>query len=202
MSKITPRLQKAVRFATAAHAGHYRKGTTVPYINHLLRVMNTLLDKGYPEDVAIAGLLHDCVEDAGVHPNSIEEKFGSRVLELVLSATEPAKIPGNPTKADGSWSSRKEHTFHLLESIQDEEVLAVAIADKLDNMQAIALDVKVIGDQLWKRFNAPKEKQAWYYSGLADIFEAKTPACSTAFAELSSEFSSLVKQVFVHQPLH
>lgn len=200
MSNTTPRLQSAIQFATAAHAGQYRKGTNILYINHLLSVMATLQEKGYSEEVAIAGLLHDCVEDVGVLPEIIEDKFGPRIKELVLSATEPAKIPGNPAKANRSWASRKQHTFHVLEHLHDEEMLAIAIADKLDNMHAIARDVQQIGNDLWKRFNAPKEKQALYYSGLARIFEAKTPNCSTAFSELSKEFSDLVNRVFGHQP--
>lgn len=196
MNSVTPRLQEAIQFATAAHAGQYRKGTNVLYINHLVSVMAILQEKGYSDEVAIAGLLHDCVEDVGVLPEIIEEKFGPRILELVLSATEPAKIPGNPAKANGSWAARKKHTFKVLENMQDEDMLVIALADKLDNMYAIARDVESFGDALWKRFNAPKEKQAWYYSGLAKIFEAKVPICSTAFAELSKEFSGLVNRVF------
>jgi (p)ppGpp synthase/HD superfamily hydrolase len=187
---------RAIRFAKAAHAGQFRKGTSIPYIDHLLRVMNTLTAMGYPEDVGIAGLLHDCIEDVGVHPEVIKERFGENVMELVLSATEPAKIPGNPDGVQQDWQSRKEHTFQVLEAMEDEHKLVIALADKLDNIQCIAGDLEELGDALWDRFNAPREKQAWYYKGLARIFQRKTERLSPAYQSLSAEFSSMVKEVF------
>ena len=44
----------------------------------------------------------------------------------------------------------------------------LVMADKVSNLRSIAADYLAIGDELWKRFNAPVEKQAWYYSGIQD----------------------------------
>jgi hypothetical protein len=70
------------------------------------------------------------------------------------------------------------------------------LADKLSNMRSIAHDYEKIGDELWKRFNAPKEKQAWYYGGLQDaLFSMQLyPECAQSYWEFVSRY----KDVFVH----
>lgn len=44
----------------------------------------------------------------------------------------------------------------------------LCIADKVANLRSLYRDYKIVGDELWQRFNAPKEMQAWYYSALND----------------------------------
>ena len=62
-----------------------RKETTIPYIAHLLAVAATVLEYGGSEDMAIAGLLHDAVEDQGGEPRlgDIRNHFGGRVADIV-----------------------------------------------------------------------------------------------------------------------
>ena len=69
------------------------------------------------------------------------------------------------------------------------------MADKLSNIRSIAYDYKNIGDELWKRFNAPKKKQAWYYDGILDaLYDMQDiPDCEKAYWELTGLF----KDVFV-----
>lgn len=62
---LTDRFDRALLYATHVHGGQARKGTSIPYIAHLLAVAATLLEYGGSEDMAIAGLLHDAVEDQG-----------------------------------------------------------------------------------------------------------------------------------------
>jgi len=59
MTILTRRFTDAVDYARIAHAAQFRKGTSVPYIAHLLAVSATVLEYGGTEDMAIAGLLHD-----------------------------------------------------------------------------------------------------------------------------------------------
>ena len=72
------RFERALLFATRKHAGQIRKGTTVPYVAHLLSVAGLVLEAGGDEDLAIAALLHDVVEDCGGAPmlREIRRRFG------------------------------------------------------------------------------------------------------------------------------
>ena len=62
---LTERFVKAVALAVEAHAGQVRKHTDIPYASHVLAVASLVLEQGGDEDQAIAGLLHDVLEDCG-----------------------------------------------------------------------------------------------------------------------------------------
>ena len=62
---FTARLTDAFDYARGLHANQVRKGTTVPYIAHLLGVAALVIDHGGDEDQAMAALLHDAIEDQG-----------------------------------------------------------------------------------------------------------------------------------------
>ena len=61
---LTKRFIDALEFAHKVHRSQLRKETTIPYVSHLLSVAGLVLESGGDEDLAIAGLLHDAVEDA------------------------------------------------------------------------------------------------------------------------------------------
>jgi (p)ppGpp synthase/HD superfamily hydrolase len=60
---LTDRFDGALLYASHVHGGQVRKETSIPYVAHLLAVAATVLEYGGSEDIAIAGLLHDAVED-------------------------------------------------------------------------------------------------------------------------------------------
>lgn len=62
------RLADAAALVFTLHGVQYRKGTSIPYIAHLMSVSALVLEHGGDEDQAIAGLLHDAIEDAGTIP--------------------------------------------------------------------------------------------------------------------------------------
>ena len=80
--------EKAVEFATAAHAGQMRKLSNQPYILHPLQVAETLEKAGFCEELVVAGLLHDTVEDTDTTLEQIEREFGTKVSSLVAAHTE------------------------------------------------------------------------------------------------------------------
>src|SRR5690349_12965156 len=131
MDKASPALLDALAFAVAAHGtvGQARKGTSFPYAVHPIRVAEILYAFGFEEPVVIAGLLHDTTEDAGVNGEEIERRFGTRVASAVAGASEPDK--GTP------WKERKQHTIDHLRHEADADSLAVAAADKLDNVRSL-----------------------------------------------------------------
>ena len=88
-----------------------------------------------------------------------------------------------------TWDERKAHTIKELATLP-RDVRLVAFADKLSNMRAIARDHARIGDELWKRFKAPKEKQRWYYAGIIEALADFADDTDTAplYAELCARF--------------
>jgi (p)ppGpp synthase/HD superfamily hydrolase len=84
------RLQSAFRYAAEKHAGQTRKQTAVPYLSHLMAVASLVLEAGGDEDMAIAALLHDVVEDCGGMPRlrEVRKLFGPRVANIVDGCTD------------------------------------------------------------------------------------------------------------------
>ena len=179
------RIFDAVEFAAKAHRGHYRKGTKVPYLIHLLNVAKILINLEAEEEVIIAGLLHDTIEDTNVTIEEIRSEFGDKVAELVLCASEPVK--------SDTWENRKSHTIVYLKTCP-RDVLLLACADKLDNIRSIKEEYKELGDAVWKRFSRPREKQEWYYRSLTAEFGSR--AWDKKSEELFSKFRSEVEEVF------
>ena len=99
---LTARFDEAFRYAHELHAGQTRKGTTAPYIGHLMGVASIVLDDGGTEDEAIAALLHDAAEDQGGRPRleDIRLRFGDAVARIVEDCTDSWDTP------KPAWSDR------------------------------------------------------------------------------------------------
>jgi GTP pyrophosphokinase len=161
--KLSTRFEEALVFATQLHAGQTRKGTTIPYISHLLAVTAIVLEHGGNEDEAIAALLHDSIEDQGGASTreELRRRFGDRVVEIVDGCTDADVMPNPP------WRERKEaYIAHI--SVASAPVRLVSAADKLHNARAVLEDYRIVGETLWKRFNGGKEGTLWYYRAAVD----------------------------------
>ena len=97
---LSPRFEDALVFAARLHAGEVRKGTTIPYISHVLGVASPVLEHGAGEDEAIAVLLHDTVEGATGDPEvirlEIRRRYGRAVLAIVDGCTDSRSKPKPP----------------------------------------------------------------------------------------------------------
>src|SRR3954447_23415662 len=152
------------------HARQVRKQTAIPYFAHLMSVSALVLEAGGGEDAAIAGLLHDAVEDGSDGAallKRIRSEFGVAVAEIVEGCTDAVAIPGQ-RKPD--WRARKEAYLERLKD-HDETTLLVSACDKLHNARAIVADLRVVGDDLWSRFSRGRDDQLWYYRSLVAVFE-------------------------------
>jgi len=170
--ELSPRFEQALQYASILHAGQLRKGTSVPYISHLLAVAGIVLENGANEDEAIAALLHDVVEDAGGQRRlaDIRARFGEVVAAIVDACTDADVIPKPP------WRARKEkHLAHLRKA--SPSVRLVTAADKLHNARSVLSGYRELGESLWERFNGKKEGTLWYYREMAKALEAggRTP---------------------------
>jgi len=171
---LTPRFVDALAFAMAAHGDQTRKGGDIPYVSHLLGVASLVLEAGGDEDMAIAGLLHDTIEDTDTTAADIEDRFGPRVAAIVAGCTDTDEHPKPP------WRARKElYLAHLRSPGTPPEVLTVSRADKLHNARGMVLDYRARGEVFWSPFNAGVEEQLWYLSSLVDIFSDRLPGPMT-----------------------
>src|SRR3979490_146442 len=119
---LGPRLQRAFRYAAEEHAGQTRKRTAVPYLSHLMAVASLVLEAGGDEDMAIAALLHDVVEECGGLPRlrEIRKQFGPRVAKIVEGCTD-AFVEPKP-----EWMERKKKYLREVEHADAETRLGSA----------------------------------------------------------------------------
>lgn len=135
----------------------------MPYIAHLMSVSGLVLEAGGDEDLAIAALLHDVVEDCGGEPmlKELRGRFGARVAHIVEACTDPPIDPKPP------WRRRKlEYLKHLHSA--DADVRLVSAADKLHNVRCALADYRQSGEAVWARFKGGREGTIWYYRALAN----------------------------------
>lgn len=178
--KLGPRFLLALEFAAEKHKGQTRKASTIPYIAHLMGVASLVLEAGGDEDLAIAALLHDVVEDCGGAPmlKEVRRRFGSRVAKVVDGCTDAESYPKPP------WRERKEKYIRHLKQA-DADTRLVSAADKLNNVRSILSDYRAIGESVWSRFNGEREGTLWYYRTLRDQFLRHRPNRITRDLELA-----------------
>src|SRR5271169_1526349 len=190
VTPLSPRFERALVFATQKHAGQHRKGSTVPYVAHLLGVASLVLEAGGDEDLAIAALLHDVVEDCGGAPmlKEVRRRFGARVAKVVDGCTDADTYPKPP------WRERKEEYLrHVVAA--DADTRLVSAADKLNNVRSILSDYREVGELVWARFNGGREGTLWYYRSLRDEFLRHASNRITRDLELAvNELESLAAQ--------
>ena len=160
-------LDRAIEFAMVKHAGQKRKGTTIPYITHVIEAMEIVSRMTEDEEIRAAAVLHDTLEDTETTKEELIEAFGPQVTKLVAAESEDKRkdLPEEKT-----WRIRKEETIKHLKKAST-EVKMIALGDKLSNIRAMTRDYRVIGEKLWQKFNVKDPKQqGWYYGALASIF--------------------------------
>src|SRR6202162_3740142 len=165
---LGPRLQRAFRYAAEKHDGQTRKQSAVPYLSHLMAVASLVLEAGGDEDMAIAALLHDVVEDCGGMPRlcEIRKQFGARVAKIVEGCTDSF---GEPKP---EWTERKKNYLREVKRA-DAETRLVSASDKWHNVRTILADYRRDGEGIWKRFTGKKEGTLWYYRALSDEYRRR-----------------------------
>jgi len=167
---LGPRFQRAFEFAADKHRKQTRKASTIPYIAHLIGVASLVLEAGGDEDLAIAALLHDVVEDCGgaAMLKEVGRRFGKRVAHIFDGCTDAYEIPKPP------WQDRKVSYINRLKA-EDADTRLVSAADKLNNVRSILSDYRALGESVWSRFNGGREGTLWYYRTLRDEFLRSKP---------------------------
>lgn len=190
MSDLT---QAARKYAQKQHLGQTRKGKDIPYFEHVAQIARTLSNYGFRDEVVAAGYLHDVTEDVeGTHLEDIECEFNEEVAQLVDGASEHDK--------SASWDERKQHTLDYLENEASMEEVAIKAADKIDNVRSINQELAKKDEDLWSKFNAPRQEQNWYHTQLLEITQRRIQNCEDKtqgnLEALHQELKTEIQHVF------
>src|SRR5258708_786522 len=163
---MSERLHRAIDLAARAHQGQFRKDTDfkIPYIAHVFGVAMLLERHGFPEDVVIAGLLHDVLEDSPAFMDEVIA-FGDDVRCWVETVSDP--IPKERDKnAKGDWLERKATYISQIRQ-GTPQAKAIACADKIHNMESTWLGIARGAKSHLKR---PLEVQLEYWRRVHTAF--------------------------------
>lgn len=151
---FNPRIQSAIRFATQVHEidqKQKRKGKDVPYLVHPLTVGLILAKAGATDDIIMAGILHDTIEDSipskKVTRDMLEQEFGPVVAAAVAAVSESNKSL--------TWKERKLEALEHIKTMS-KVALWVKSADTISNVADLLHDYAQDGDETFERFNASK----------------------------------------------
>jgi (p)ppGpp synthase/HD superfamily hydrolase len=183
---LGPRFARAVEWSAKLHRGQSRKGAGTPYVSHPLNVAALVLEHGGSETEAIAALLHDAIEDAGVTRKKIRRRFGAKVARIVEGCTDvptrgkaAAKARARKRSAK-NWHERKQHSLrHLDDPATPTAVLRVRAADQLANARSIVADLRRNGPEVWQRFHAGAVDQLWYHRSASLVLSRRLPGALT-----------------------
>lgn len=180
---LTHRFDDALRHASDLHRTQTRKGSGIPYLSHLMAVSALVLEYDGDEDQAIAGLLHDAIEDAGLTHAGLAELYGERVADMVRDCSDN---DGGTNKAP--WKDRKISYLSGIAEKSDDAIL-VTTCDKLHNATAITSDLDRVGPAVFDRFTGKRDGTLWYYDELARALALRAPG------PLSDRLADVVSQM-------
>ena len=170
--QLTPRLERAIKTATVAHRKQTRKGGDIPYIIHPFGVMCIASGGTDDEDILIACLFHDILEDVSEEYSRTQmlADYGERVTSIVDGVTKNSELD--------SWQARADSYLHHLEHEASSESVIVSCADKIHNLMSTLEDYDMVGNKLWERFNAGRDKQLWWYEQIHRVVSQRLPDLS------------------------
>jgi HD domain len=87
-----PLARAAADYAAQLHEGQRRKSDQAAFILHPLEVAFLLHNRGFPEPVVAAAILHEALEGGGGDPRELRARFGDEIADLVAALTEDASI--------------------------------------------------------------------------------------------------------------
>lgn len=126
-------VKQAYEFAVKSHEGQMRKDGD-EFVCHPLSVANILSEMELDSQSIVAAILHDCVEDTPATLDTIKEKFGKEIAELVDGVTKLGRIPYSNKEEQQMENLRK----MFLAMAKDIRVIFIKLADRLHNMRTLS----------------------------------------------------------------
>lgn len=183
-------IEQAIRAAAVLHKDQIRKGSVpYPYITHLFAVAMIVSDYTDDEDTIVAALLHDTVEDTDYGEKELQEDFGGRVKDIVLSISEPPRDPESRT----GWGDQKKQYIKQLRTASERALLVVA-ADKIHNMRSIVEEYHDDHTAFVSDFGSALDDRLLYYQEISNILNSRLKN------QILSEFNAVFKEYknFIH----
>lgn len=168
MINYTTRLDKAIQKAAWAHeqAGQHRKASdNIPYVIHPFGVMVIAGNATDDEDILIACLLHDVLEDveSAIYDEAhMRADFGDRVVSFVKDVTKDSSV--------SDWRKRSLAYLDHLENKASDGAVIVSACDKIHNLLSTLADYQTHGENIWERFTTKNSAdQLWWYESILEV---------------------------------
>lgn len=125
----TALIREAFDYAKAAHEGQ-KRFSGEPYFNHVFATALRLATWRMPQNIVIAGILHDVQEDTGKTPEEIEKLFGGEVASMVIRVTKLGKV-----QYRGMERYAENLRKMFLAIAEDVRAIFIKFADRLNNLE-------------------------------------------------------------------
>jgi (p)ppGpp synthase/HD superfamily hydrolase len=145
-------IEKAMRIAVLAHQGQKRKLGGLPYIVHPFMVALKLAKYNFPDEVIAGALVHDLLEDTDFSEEELKKELGKKVFEIVKAVTQDESLP---------WEEKKRKYIENIKQAS-KEAKAVAVADKIHNLESLLIGYKEQGPKVWEKFTKGRDKIIWF----------------------------------------
>jgi (p)ppGpp synthase/HD superfamily hydrolase len=186
------RIEQAIRAATVLHHEQTRKGSLpYPYVTHLFSVAMLLTEYTDNEDVIIAALLHDTLEDTDYTLAELTEDFGGTVATIVDTLTEK-KTEGERTL---SWVDRKKNYAKQLKNGPMEAVM-IAAADKTHNFRTSVEDYYDDHNRFLTDFGKNLDERIEVYQTIANVINNRlTGQLLSEFNHVFTEYKNFIYDI-------
>lgn len=170
---FTSKIHKAIKKASVLHLGQRRKADGTPFIMHPFSVALILSKYTDDEDIIVAALLHDVLEDVEAYTaEDLKRDFGLKITRIVEGISEDESPSKSSADRKASWLKRKESYLAKLRN-DSFEALMISCADKIHNLISMMEEYKEQGESMWKAFNAPQDKRLWFYGEVLAILKKR-----------------------------
>ena len=186
------RIEQALRAATILHKDQVRKGSVpIPYVSHLFAVALIVQDYTEDEDIVVASLLHDTLEDTDYSPGELQEDFGGKVRDIVESLSEPQ----DDKFQSYSWKEQKQAYAKQLRKAS-KDALLIAAADKIHNMRSIVEEYMEDHNRFMSEFKGTLEDRVFMYQDIANVLNKKLENdILSEFNHVFTEYKNFVEDV-------
>lgn len=159
------RIEQAIRAAAVLHHDQTRKGAMpYPYVTHLYSVALSLTAYTDDENVIIAALLHDTLEDTDYTLEELTEDFGGTVAVIVDALSEKKEVDGSKV----SWSDRKKNYAKQLKNGPIEAIM-IAAADKIHNFRTSIEEYYEDHNRFLQDFGKNLDERIEVYQTIANV---------------------------------
>lgn len=170
---FTSRLDEAVKLAARLHRNQTRNDDEqTPYVSHLMAVAALLSEFTSDEDIIIAGLMHDSLEDVkGYTYEQLIVDCGQRVADIVMHVSEP--LDANKEMIDQlPWLVRKEAYLETLRKGGMESAM-VSSADKIHNTESFIKDLNNENGVFASKFGSSVRNRLWFHEQVLTLVTRK-----------------------------